>query len=231
MNKTDKIHEAEVQLQNREHYNYQPLEAPMVKTTQQKVYNTTDELHRGKHVDDMTRKWLSQSSSPPRIPIFYTLTKIHKPKPVGRPVISGCDGPTERISSFVDTLLQPIANSMQGIRVVQQHNDPPIPTHYVRDMLGVILTENSFEFNGNNYLQTHGVAMGTKTAVNFANIYMAEIETNLIQQSNTKPREWKRYIDDVFSLWDCNRKDVELFIKEANNFHPTIKLKGYCYCK
>ena len=112
---------------------------------------------------------------------------------------------------------------MQSIRVVQQRNDPPFPTHYVRDMLGVILTENSFEFNGNNYLQTHGVAMGTKTAVNFANIYMAEIETNLIQQSNTKPREWKRYIDDVFSLWDCNRKDVELFIKEANNFHPTIK--------
>ena len=65
--------------------------------------------------------------------------------------------------------------------------------------------------------------MGTKTAVSFANIFMAEIETNLIQQSNTKPREWKRYIDDVFSLWYCNRKDVELFIKEANNFHPTIK--------
>ena len=31
-------------------------------------------------------------------------------------------------------------------------------------------------------------------------IYVAEIETNLIQQSNTNPREWKRYIDDVFSL-------------------------------
>ena len=53
--------------------------------------------------------------------------------------------------------------------------------------------------------------------------YMAEIETNLIQQSNTKPREWKHYIDDVFSLCDCNRKDVELFIKEDNNFHPTVK--------
>ena len=38
-----------------------------------------------------------------------------------------------------------------------------------------------------------------------------------------KPKQWKRYIDDVFSLWDCNRKDAELFIKEANNFHPTIK--------
>ena len=41
--------------------------------------------------------------------VFYTLTKIHKPTPVGRPIISGCSGPTERISAFVDHLIQPIA--------------------------------------------------------------------------------------------------------------------------
>ena len=41
-----------------------------------------------------------------------TLTKIHKPTLVGRPIISGCNGPTERISAFVDTkLLQPISTS------------------------------------------------------------------------------------------------------------------------
>ena len=45
----------------------------------------------------------------PRIRVFYTLTKIHKPTPVGRPIISGCSGPTERISAFVDHLIQPIA--------------------------------------------------------------------------------------------------------------------------
>ena len=67
-------------------------------------------------------------------------------------------------------------------------------------MLGVIPTENSFEFNGKNYLQTYGVAMGTKTAVSLVNIFMAEIETNLIQQNNTKPREWKRYFDDALGL-------------------------------
>ena len=54
-------------------------------------------------------------------------------------------------------------------------------------MLGLILTENSFEFNEKFFIQTHGVAMGTKTAVSFANIFMAEIEANLIQQNNTKP--------------------------------------------
>ena len=91
------------------------------------------------------------------------------------------------------------------------NNDPPIPTHYLREMLGLILTENSFEFIKINYLQTHGIAMGTKTAVSFANIFTAEIETNLIQQNNTKLRVWKRYIDDVFSLWDYNRNEVERF--------------------
>ena len=50
----------------------------------------------------------------PFIPIFYTLTKIHKPKLVGRLIISGCEGPTERISSFVDRLLQPIAQRQKS---------------------------------------------------------------------------------------------------------------------
>ena len=112
MNKADKIYEAKVQLDNRKHY--ECLKAPMVKTTQEKVNDLISRLHQGEHIDDMTKKWLSQTPNPPRIPIFYTLTKIHKPKPVGRPIISGCDGPTERISSFVDTLLQPIAQKQQS---------------------------------------------------------------------------------------------------------------------
>ena len=68
-----------------------------------------------------------------------------------------------------------------------------------------------------------GLQLAQKQQCQFANIYMVETETNLIQQSDTKSREWKHSIDDIFSLWDCNRKDVEHFIKEANNFHPTIK--------
>ena len=52
----------------------------------------------------MTLKWLSQTPNPPRIPVFYTLTKIQ----------AGNIGPTERISSFVDSLLQPIAKSQKS---------------------------------------------------------------------------------------------------------------------
>ena len=112
MNKSNKMQEAEVQLKIRVHY--KPLQARMVKTTQTKVNQIIEKLHRGKHIDDMTKKWLSQTFSPPRIPVFYTLTKIHKPIPVRRPIISGCDRLTEKISSFLDTLLQPIAQKQQS---------------------------------------------------------------------------------------------------------------------
>ena len=57
--------------------------------------------YHDKYIDEMTEKWLSLTPNPPRIPVFYTLIKIHKPNPVGRPIISSCDSPREQISSFV----------------------------------------------------------------------------------------------------------------------------------
>ena len=79
----------------------------MVETTTKRAQQLIKTLLSEGHIDKTTAKWLS--SDPPRIPAFYTLTKIHKPTPVGRPIISGCSGPTERISAFVDHLIQLIA--------------------------------------------------------------------------------------------------------------------------
>ena len=226
-------------------------------------------MHQEDYIDEMTAKWLSLTPNPPRIPVFYTLTKIHKPTPVGRPIISGCDGPTERISSFVDRLIQPIAQIQEsyhkdatdfinfiektklpkntilvsmdvtslftnipqeeGIFTVCQtyeefHDaNPPIPTRFLREMLSLILQDNSFQFNGKDYLQTHGTAMGTKMSVAFANIFMAKIKKEIIRQSNNKPLAWKRFIDDVLSLWNISVDKIEEFIHAANSFHQTIK--------
>ena len=102
-------------------------------------------------------------------------------------------------------------------------NEPPIPTQLQKQALRLILEENSFQFNGKNYLQTHGTAMGTKMAVAFSNIFMNKVETEILSQSLFKPLVWKRYIDDIFSLWTTNRDRIEHFIEQANNHHPTIK--------
>ena len=208
----------------------------MVEATSQKVKQITEELYQRNYIGEMTVEWLSQTPNPPRVPVFYALTKIHKPTPVGRPIVAGNDGPTERLSAFVDSILQSIAKSQktdfvnfierttlpegtflvsldvtslytnipqeEGINTVCRTHEnfygdnTPIPTQSLREILTLILQENSFEFNDKNYPQIHGTAMGTKMAVPFANIFMSSLETEIISQSNTKPLEWKRYIDD-----------------------------------
>jgi len=35
------------------------------------------------------------------------------------------------------------------------------------------------------------------------------------------PLEWKRYIDDLFSLWNVDKTEIEEFIVLANGHHPT----------
>ena len=87
----DKIREGHIPLDEKE--NYKPLTLPMALETSQKAKEFINALHHGDHIDDMTKK------------IGYPW----RPNPVGRPIISGCEGPTERISSFVDHLLHHIA--------------------------------------------------------------------------------------------------------------------------
>ena len=94
----------------------------------------------------------------------------------------------------------------EGIEIVCKAYDAfykeetPIPTEYLKRALKLILQENSFEFNGKNYLQTHGTAMGTKIAVAFANIFMGTVESQILRRSILKPLVCKRYIDDIFSI-------------------------------
>ena len=36
-----------------------------------------------------------------------------------------------------------------------------------------------------------------------------------------KPLVWKRFVDDIFSLWDISTKEVSNFVDFANTFHTT----------
>ena len=51
--------------------------------------------------------------------------------------------------------------------------------------------------------------MGKKMAEAFAIIFMARIERKILRQRSKKPLVWKRYTDDVFSLWDTAQKKLE----------------------
>ena len=112
MSLADKKTEGKIQLDNIEHY--RPLDESMVEETSVRVEQLITELYREQHIDEMAKKWLCQTQNAPRIPVFYTLTKIHKLTPVGRPIVSGVSGTTERLSAFVDELLQPIEQQQKS---------------------------------------------------------------------------------------------------------------------
>ena len=112
---------------------------------------------------------------------------------------------------------------MQSIWYSYYKDRPLILTQSLEQALRLILKENSFQFNGKNYLETRRTAMGTKVAVAFANIFMTKVQTKLLKKRAKKPICWKRYIGNVFSLWDTGREEITHFIELANNHHTTNK--------
>ena len=65
--------------------------------------------------------------------------------------------------------------------------------------------------------------MSTKMAVAFAVIFVAHIEKQLLAISPHKPLIWKRFIDDMFSVWNLPEAEINNFIEFANLFHTKIK--------
>ena len=41
--------------------------------------------------------------------------------------------------------------------------------------------------------------------------------------TQASPLVWKRYIDDIFSIWNINKDEVTQSIEQANSHHPTTK--------
>ena len=70
----------------------------------------------------------------------------------------------------------------------------PVPIKF----LSLILQENSLQFNGKDYLQTHGTTMATKMAVAFANIFMAKMENRILRHSSKKRYFGKHLLTTFF---------------------------------
>ncbi len=99
----------------------------------------------------------------------------------------------------------------------------PMPPGAMSDLLGVVLTENYFQFADQMYHQNQGTAMGTAVAPSYANLFMADLEEKLLAGYPTQPIMWKRYIDDILVIWPGNQNSLKDFVSYLNNAHSTIK--------
>ena len=111
MNKKDYIKAGEEHLGSAMHYQEQksiPVNSNPTSNTANEVHNFLNHMLENNEIDRETFNYLDPHQHKIKIPQLYFLQKIHKNPPKGRPIISGCGSPTERISGFVDYFLIPL---------------------------------------------------------------------------------------------------------------------------
>jgi len=109
-------------------------------------------------------------------------------------------------------------------KAFEENIDPRRPDQHILDLLELSLKNNDFQFNGETFLQTKGTAMGKKYAPSYANIFMAHFETEAMKKCYKKPTVYKRFLDDIFCIWDHGRENLKTFLEILNSHHPAVKL-------
>ena len=90
-------------------------------------------------------------------------------------------------------------------RSLERHLKRTVDTKVITTFLELILTLTNFIFNGKNYVQVKGCAMGSICAPSYPNKFMAEFEKRYIYPYITnKVKVFLRYIDDIFIIWTGN---------------------------
>ena len=59
--------------------------------------------------------------------------------------------------------------------------------------------------------------------VNYANIFMGELEQKLIVKGKPHILIWKWFIDDIFVIWTGSETDFVTYMEKINQIHTTIK--------
>ena len=264
MNRTDYITEATRQLSDTKFYT--KTQVDLTDPHINKITQTLSTMLRNDEIAQSVYRNLVPKDC--KTPAFYFLPKIHKQNITGRPIISGNNSPTEKISAFVDehikqfvphikSYVRDTPDFIKKIENFKLNGDYFLVTMYVTSLytnipnheglvavtqtlirenaqfrannrslitlLQHVLHMNNFQFNGENYLQIGGTAMGTRVAPSYANLFMARLEEKLLADCEYTLPLYLRYIYDIFLIFPYSEQDLTKFMTYMNNAHPTIK--------
>ena len=124
--------------------------------------------------------------------------------------------------------LYPSVPRLEGLaacrEALETRSDPLIDSENVFKMIETVLENNVFNFGVKQYIQTEGVAIGSRLGKNFACAYMRKWDEKLME-FDQKPLFYKRFIDDGFGIWTGSVEELKLFTSFANNIHDNIKVE------
>lgn len=121
------------------------------------------------------------------------------------------------------TNIQP-DRGLEALDKVYAKSDSCMPYQHIRDLLEISLKNNDFQFNNQWYLQISGTAMGKKYAPNYANIFMANFEQEVMDKAKLKPTVYFRFLDDAFMIWEHSLEELHQFLDLFNTHDNSIKI-------
>jgi len=109
-------------------------------------------------------------------------------------------------------------------RALDKRTDKSVPTNFLVKLIDIVLKNNVFEYDEDLFIQNCGTAMGTRTAPNYANLYMNEIDER-IQDEDLLARIYLflRFIDDILIFWTGTEQELVNWLSRINAMFPTIK--------
>ena len=101
------------------------------------------------------------------------------------------------------------------------HSRTNMKIHHIISLLRFCLNNSYFSFQGRFYQQTEGAAMGSPISPIVANLFMEDLEVQVIRTSPTPPSLWKMFVDDTFTI--IKKEDRSSFLQHLNSIHQNIK--------
>jgi len=103
-------------------------------------------------------------------------------------------------------------------------NLDPFQVEDLLALVSLVLDQNFFQFNNSFYSQVKGLDMGSCLFPLLAEIFMANLEQSLkLYHSFYKILFFRRYVDDIFCIFDGNLDDLGDFFPYINTLHGSIK--------
>ena len=97
-------------------------------------------------------------------------------------------------------------------------------TQCIVETLKICLTCSNSKFNDQNFLQTDGTAQGAHMSCSYGDIAMAKYDF-LANEFHLKPKIWKRFRDDIFTLWEHGVDTLPSFLDYLNGIDTTGEIK------
>ena len=100
----------------------------------------------------------------------------------------------------------------------------PLNNSTIVELAELVLKNNIFNFNEKKLKQKRGTAIGTKFALAYRVLFMAQLEEKSIEKVYIKRDLRWRYINDIFFIWEPGEDKLRNFVEPLNEIHTAISL-------